>query len=65
MTALGRHAVMHQVVQVWLSAGALVVTEVGMVVVVAPPGEGEVAVHPARRTATMQVTVKARKVLSM
>jgi hypothetical protein len=53
------------VVQVWLSAGAVVATEVGMDVVVPPPGEGEVAVHPARRTRAMQVTVKARKVLSM
>jgi hypothetical protein len=36
-----------------------------MDVVVPPPGEGEVAVHPARRTRAMQVNVKARKVLSM
>ena len=43
----------------------MVATEVAMVVVVPPPGEGEVAVHPARRTAAMQVTVKARKVLSI
>jgi hypothetical protein len=53
------------VVQVWLSAGAGVVTEVGMVVVVPPPGEGEVAVHPARRTTAMQMTVKVKKVLSI
>jgi hypothetical protein len=43
----------------------VVATEVGMVVVVPPPGEGEVAVHPDSRTAAMQVIVKARKVLSM
>jgi hypothetical protein len=53
------------VVQVWLSRGAVVATGVGMVVVVGPPGDGEVAVHPVRRTAAMQVIVKARKVLSM
>jgi hypothetical protein len=52
-------------VLVWLSGGTVVATEVGMVVVVPPPLEEEVAVHPARRNAAMQVTVKAKQVLSM
>jgi hypothetical protein len=44
------------VVHVWLSTGTVVAAEAGEVVVVDPPGEGEEAVHPARRMATMQMT---------
>jgi hypothetical protein len=54
------------VMQVWLSGGAVVATDVGVAgIVVVFDGEGEGAVQPARRKAPIQMAEKISVVLSI